>query len=247
MTAANKTYLELVQKLREEVGASGTGPTTVLNQEAEYARLVGFIADADLLIQELWEDWKFLHGNISITTTAGVREYSLSDLDSASDVSDISVTLQKWDPESFVYQPETDNAIPLSELEYKEWRSRERLGLPANLPQDSPSRVVIKPDFSLVFDPTPNSTGPITADFQKRPTRMTANADLSAIPAHYRRIIICRAKMLHAEYEETAFLYNSAERDYTDYLVRLESNQLPDGHWRRTSQMPLSDSVVRAE
>jgi hypothetical protein len=247
MSETDKTFLELCVDVRRETGGSGSGPATVVNQTGEYERIVNAVADADMLIQELWEDWLFLQGSISIVTIAAQREYSLSDLDGASDVADISTTLQKWDPESFVYKPASDDYVPLSELEYKKWRVRERLGATASIPQDTPHQVVIKPDKSLVFYPTPNDAGPITGDYQKRPTRMTANGSFSAIPAHYRRIIVVRAKMLYAEYEETAFVYNSGERDFNDYLQRLESSELPDGHWKRTSQESERNLEVRVE
>lgn len=245
MSDTDKTFLELVNDLGRDVGISGGSIANVTGQTGERNRIVNYIADADMFIQNLWEDWKFLHASISITTTAGTSAYSLSDLDGASDVSDISSTLQKWHEESFVYKPATDNAAPLTKLAYEEWRRNQRLG--ASPAQDTPSQVVFKPDNDIEFVPIPDDTGPITADYQKRAVRMTAKASTSVIPAQYRRMIMLKGKMLYAEFESLPAIYNAAEQEFAIYLERLESNQLPEGHWKHSSQMPLEDLVVTAE
>ena len=249
MTAADKTFLELCNDVKRECGIAGAAIAAVTGQAAgsEYERVVNWVPDADQLIQELWEDWKFLHGLISITTTSGTRAYSLTTLDGVSDVATISTSLLKWDEESFVYKPASDNAAPLVHLPYKEWRKSERLGATASIPSDVPSKVTIKPNNDLAFYPTPNDVGPITADYQKRAVRMTANGDTSVIPAPFRRIITARAKMMYAEHENNPAIYNAAETEYGMYLGRLESNQLPDAHWKFTSQGAEADLEVVVE
>ena len=61
------TFLELCQTVRQEVGVSGTGPSTVLSQEGQLKVIVDFVAASDFEIQVLWEDWDFLwaHGHQS--------------------------------------------------------------------------------------------------------------------------------------------------------------------------------------
>lgn len=53
-------YLALCQKLRQRVGASGTGPTSVASQTGEMGRLVAWVAEAWLEIQNRNPDWRFL-------------------------------------------------------------------------------------------------------------------------------------------------------------------------------------------
>ena len=66
------TFLELCQTVRQEVGVSGTGPTTVLNQEGQLKVIIDFVADSDFQIQILWEDWEFLWAQYSSTLSTGV-------------------------------------------------------------------------------------------------------------------------------------------------------------------------------
>ena len=54
------TFLELCQTVRQEVGLSGTGPTTVVSQEGQLKVVVDFVIEADHQVQGLWSDWNFL-------------------------------------------------------------------------------------------------------------------------------------------------------------------------------------------
>lgn len=49
----SRTYLELCQAFREDIGIAGTGPATVVGQTGILGRIVRWIADADITIQAL--------------------------------------------------------------------------------------------------------------------------------------------------------------------------------------------------
>ena len=70
------TFKELVQDLHRESGASGSTPSTVENQTGEALRMVRWIRRADLHIQKLWHDWKFLWSptQYSEDTVDGTRD-----------------------------------------------------------------------------------------------------------------------------------------------------------------------------
>jgi len=72
------TFLDLVDRLRLEAGASGSGPSTVLNQNGEYERLVLWINTAWNDIQADEQDWQWMRKTVTFTTQNGVPTYSPS-------------------------------------------------------------------------------------------------------------------------------------------------------------------------
>ncbi len=73
------TFLQLVQRLRQEAGASGTGPVTVVNQDGELARMVNWINDAWLDIQSQHKDWGWMRTTCTFPTVTSKGTYSAAD------------------------------------------------------------------------------------------------------------------------------------------------------------------------
>ena len=94
------TFLELCQTVRQEVGVSGTGPTTVLSQEGQLKVIVDFVAASDFEIQVLWEDWDYLWAQYSSTLSTSVKEPILQK----------PTDLGTWDLRSFYLNYTTDDS-----------------------------------------------------------------------------------------------------------------------------------------
>ena len=215
-------FLELCQTVRQEVGVSGTGPTTVLNQEGQLKVIIDFTAEADFQIQTLWHDWNFLWSQYSSTTSSGSRTPALQK----------PTDLGKWDIESFFLDYTSDDATHLEALDYTTWRADHRQGTATNA---NPTWVVIQPDENIIVDPPADATYTITADYWKSPTRMAANADISSIPVMFHRVIVARAKTMWAEREEAPEILLASSAEYQDLLDKLESHSLPGQSNRRTA------------
>ena len=214
------TFLELCQTVRQEVGVSGTGPTTVLSQEGQLKVIVDFVAASDFEIQILWEDWDFLWAQYSSTLATGVKEPVLQK----------PTDLGTWDTRSFYLNYTTDDSTHLTPFSYVDWRTDFRQGTQTNT---TPSYAVVQPDQNIFVDPPPDGAFTITADYWKTPTLMAANATVSPIPVQFHRIIIARAKTMWAEREEAPDILISASAEYADILDKLESSQLPAQKGRR--------------
>src|SRR5271155_4174483 len=67
-----RNYLQLCQDLYREVGAAGGTPAnaipTTVNTTGEILRLVNYIHDAELDIQNMWVDWKWLRKQLTFYT-----------------------------------------------------------------------------------------------------------------------------------------------------------------------------------
>lgn len=101
-------FLGLVQRLTQEAGASGAGPTDVVGQQGEYARMVNWVNDAWLDIQSLHQDWEFLRTTCSFPTVDGQAVYTATqanatnfgmwDIDTFRNYANPSVTLSIASP-----------------------------------------------------------------------------------------------------------------------------------------------------
>jgi hypothetical protein len=227
------TFLELCQTVRQEVGVSGTGPTTVLNQEGQLKVIVDFVAASDFEVQVLWEDWDFLWAQYSSTLATGVKEPVLQK----------PTDLGTWDTRSFYLNYTSDDSTHLDPLSYVDWRTNFRQGTQTNF---TPTYIIVNPNQNIFVNPPPDAAYTITADYWKTPTRMAANATVSPIPEQFHRIIVARAKTMWAEREEAPDILISASAEYADLLDKLESSQLPSQKPRRlsSSDQPL---VIQVE
>jgi hypothetical protein len=70
------TFLELVQRTRRECGIPGDGPTTTANQTREMRRLVDWVSQAYVELQEERSDWDFLRKPTTFNTQHGTSQSS---------------------------------------------------------------------------------------------------------------------------------------------------------------------------
>lgn len=218
-------YLELCQVVKRELGLSGDGPSAVTNQQGQLAQLVGFVQAADLLVQNLWVDWKFLWSEYSFSTIASLEKYSPP--------SDLGV----WDRNSF-YIEDTLGSIEMEfSDDYNRYRNPEK-------EEGLPSVIIQQPNNILKLYPIPDDAYMVYSEYFKSPVPMVENTDVSLIPSQFHRIIISRAKMLYAEAEELPQQLQIYAVEYNETLVKLEAYSLIGQH--RNSFAQPEQMVVRA-
>ena len=138
------TFLELAQQLRQELGVSGTGPTTVVSQVGTLKKVCDCIIEADYMIAILWADWNFLWKQWTPSATVSATYSAPSGLG-------------KYDKESFYFS--IDDTC-LTYVPYKKWRESYR-----DSDTGTPDMFTIKPDNSVVLEPPPDTVGSLTADY----------------------------------------------------------------------------------
>ena len=214
------TFLELVQELHRESGAAGRAPTTVASVTGEAARLVGWIKKANLAVQDLWENWKFLRCEFDQDLTATVNTLAAPTVPNA-------IGSGMWDLDTFKIQRVSDTfASPLVAVEYDDIKDEILDTTPS-----TPWRVTVMPDNSLRFEGTPNAADTITADFYREPVRteLAVDADESSIPEKFQQVVIGKALMYYGNYEGAVEAKTQGKELYDDYLARLENSELPNG------------------
>lgn len=222
------TFLQLVQQFYREMGYSGPAPTTVVGQTSQKRKAVDWIAEADFLINSRWVDWDYMWSQWTQATVSGTANYAAP--------ADIGT----WDKESFYLNYTSDSYAKLNYISYKEWREQYRQGTQTN---DEPNLFTVLPDKSITLQSPPDGIYTIYADYWKEPTKMTADADTPEMPDRFQRIIIVRAKIIHAEHFENQMLYQQAIMEYGELLERLEADQLPDRYDMHSQSLNM-DIVV---
>jgi len=207
------TYLELCQKMVRDLGLQNT-VASVAEQTGMAAKIVDWVADADEYIQSLWQDWRFLWSQHSVSTIASTREVTAP------------TDLGTWDKDSLYLNYTSDDYVHLDELDYLEWRSLYRQGTQTD---DEPSQFVVLPNNNIYLEPAPDGVYTLTADYWKVPVRLTANNSKSPIPDRFERIILAQAKIYYSEHDEFPTVYELATAEFAKIYAQLKSAELPGG------------------
>ena len=237
------TYLVLCQDMARDVGIPGTGPSAVdastLSEEEN--AVVRYIAQADQDIQSRWSDWDFLWSTATMTTitsTATLASTNTSPGGFPTDLGNWKLGSVVWDPTSESYQI----------LEYEPWNEYRENYKYGTVDSDIPEVFSVHPDNTLDFYPTPSSATTVEAEYWATPTVLAADADVSAIPPRFHKIIIARAKMYYAENEDAPEIMAGSLAEFEDLLDKLEADQLPGQKNRRfSSAQDIFNFVVRPE
>ena len=227
------TKLELCQQLHQELKIAGTLSTTVGNI-GQLDRLCNAIVKADRYIQLLYTDWKFLWREWENTLVENLGNYSAPS------------GIGAFDEASFWVNAGTSDAYPLEYVYFKRWRDELRHNYTE---ADEPFCVVLRPNNSVVFVPTPdsNSSGNIvTADYWLAPVGLADDSQMSLIPEQFHDAIVAMGKYYYGEYLQNRALQNSAMEQYLPIIKKLEAHSLPGRSDDNKSESSLH-KVTRVE
>lgn len=229
---AKRTFLQLAQRVYQDCSAPGSVPASVTNQVGLKQKIVDWTADAIYEIEALWGDWKFLKGTLSQSLVAATNYFAYP-----SDWSEPH--------EGQVYIAGTgSNFYPLGMMDYDYWWiTFSGLDSTDAANQDRPTDIIYGPDYIYVY-PTPDAAYTLKHNYNKKPTRVTANGSYSNIPEEFESAIIALAKMKFAEHDGAGVMLANAQQEYNLWLSNLEANQRPNQRHRRTDN--TEQLVVRA-
>lgn len=229
MTTA-QTFLQLAQVLRQEVGAAGTGPSTVVSQSGEYARIVRWIADADQEIQQEHDNWRFMVNTFTLNTVASDGSYSASDC--IVPVTDLRIWRDRMIKIYLLSAGTTDEGY-LRYVDYESWYSKYNTG-----PQ-TPSRPIhyaIGNAQELLIGPIPDAVYRISGEYQRSVTQMTSDSNTPLYPAEFHMLPVYLGMMKYGRFTGGTEVFQDGERLYKKMLNRMERTQLP----RMNSKLPLA-------
>ena len=216
-------FLALCQRLVSEAGISGS-LTSVVSQTGENLRVVNWVNSAYEAIQNAQPSWKFMRHGFTVNTVINQDAYAYTACTDTTLASAI-VNFGRWDTDSFkIYLTSVSDEIEVPFLDYMSWRSRYRV---ASQTAGRPTDATTLPDDKIGLGPKPNAVFVFSGDYYRSAKTMSVNTDDPIIPSQYHMVIVWRALMLYAAFEEAGSLYQTAMVEYNKINRMLELNQLP--------------------
>ncbi len=222
------TFLQLASRLRQEVGASGTGPISVLNQVGEYKRLVDWTADAYVDIQNRHRgNWRWLRSEFSVATAASDDEYAYTDATDTIASATIS-RFARWVSLDDIKIYLTSAGIGTQGfIGYEDWDCFKR-SLIGTQTSGYPSKVSIDPRNRLRLWQKPDGIYTVTGEYQKSAQVLAADADTPEMPSSFHMLIVYEAMKKYAAYESAPEVWTAAKEAHARMMRDLEVDQLPE-------------------
>jgi len=208
------TFLQICQKVRQECGVAGDGPSSVTGQVGVLKKIVDRTARAWVDIQASRPYWKFLRNQQPFATIIGKQSYSV--------VNDLGVTtLDKFDrTNTYLYETSTADEKSLKWMPYDKFRATYR-----TFPPGRPTVITEGPNRTLMFDRTPDKIYTFTLDYWMTPELLSQNTDVPGIPEQFHDVIVWKSVMMFAGNETASDLYGYAKTMYTPMLIQLQIDQ----------------------
>jgi hypothetical protein len=227
------TYLELCQKLALECDISGgdTVPTAVTGQTGELQRVVKWIADAWIEIQERHPNWRWKRTGFTLSTVADDSSYVSTDA-TDDDTAAAIATFGRWlvdddeDPgKIFLASAGEGTETWLTYADWNDFKSIYRIGTQISA---YPIHVSIDPKNNLVIGPPPNGVYTITGDFQRGIQSFSADGDIPDMPVRFHNLIVYEAMKKYGFFESANEILARANHEAGRTMRQLEADQLPD-------------------
>jgi hypothetical protein len=217
----SRTFLNLCKDVVSDLGIAGGTLQSVsgaLNQEQQ--RIINWVARADLYVQDMWADWKFLWVNdTAVTAQAGSSLLAPVIPTWAANIQSID-TQNLWQG----YGTAMARRIP-----YMPWDQFKSLfQVKPKTPSPTPSFFSQDPTGALWLS---NSVPALTAfalAYWVIGSRMTTDQSTSPIPNNFDNIICERAKILYAQRESAPEILTGSSAEFEDLLDKMQAFCLPD-------------------
>lgn len=221
-------FLELTQRLSQECGITGTGPTSTVGQTGEARRLVNWIDSAWVEIQGLHNNWNWMRKKFAWETVAGTGDYLPSAITNT--LTGLPMTdMRYWYKDTFRAQKKSigiQDEQWLVEWEYYVFRNTYRFNVQVN---GRPVVFAENPQGkALMLGQIPDDVYIITGEYQKRATHFTSDTSEPDIPEEYHLLIVFKAMQSYGLYESAGEVIARGEKQYQALLTQLEHEQLQE-------------------
>ena len=215
------TFLELCQAVALYSGTGdGTKPVTVAGQIGRSALIVNWVQDAWTELQYSRNAWGFQRADFTSELIADQAVYSAADLA----ITDHAQWVHKG-IFTIYNEAEQSGESLLVWIDYAEWKQNYDRGTPTD---QKPSVIAVSPNNELCFGPTPDATLTyvVRGQYIKAPQELVVDSDEPIMPSRFHKIIMWRALMSLAEFDEANVHMVTARARYKELLYALERDQL---------------------
>lgn len=220
-------FLQLAQRLRQEVAGSGTGPSSVAGQGGELKRIVDWIATADEDIQRKHNEWRFMRAGFTVNTVANTAAYAASVCTDTATNQPITA-FRSWCKDSFKIYLQSSGLAgerPLDDIDYDAWY---RLYNTATQSAGFPTEFTVLNNQAFSLGARPNAVYVVSGEYQKAVKTLAANADVPPYPDEYHLLPMYRAMMKYGRYTGATEVYQDGQNEYRRMMNEMELTQLPE-------------------
>ena len=224
-------FLQLVQRLRQEAGAAGLGPSSTTGQIGNLKRLTDWINMAWMDIQSAHTDWDWMRQSITFDTVLGQATYALGIGPGMCGVS--VATFGMWARDTFrnfVTAVGMNSEVFMDYIHYDNWRNAYMYGA-LRQTTTRPLQISIAPDKSICLGPPPIAGYTILGDYYTAPYELIDDAEIPLLPVTFHMAIVYRALMFYGAFEAAPEVYDSAEREFTKLMRRMTATRIPEILW----------------
>lgn len=221
------TFLQLASRWRQEVGGSGTGPSTVVSQVGEYARGVSWIATADEDIQRARNEWLFMRRGFTVQTVADTAAYAYGSCTDTT-TSAVITNFREWDKEKFKIYLTSGGVAGERSMTYMDYQTWYEIYNTHTQTSSFPVEFTVLANRSFSLGPKPNAVYTVSGEYQMSVTTMTANADVPLYPAEYHLLPMWKAMVAHGYYTGAPELIQRGNAEAAKLMYQMERTQLPE-------------------
>lgn len=222
------TFLQLCVDARRECGIPGSGPTAVTSQSGELGRIVNWVADSYIEIQNRHPDWRWLRNGFTLTTAASDDTYAYGDAND--DTTGTAITrFSHWrlndtfDPPK-IYLSSAGSGTQRW-LTWTPWEAFKTLYKIGTQNEGAPVHITVDPADNIVLGPTPDGIYVINGDYQKSAQVLAADADTPEMPSQYHMLVAWEAVIKYGHYESAGEFIATGQRNASRLMRQLERNQ----------------------
>lgn len=227
------TYLQLCSSLRQETLDSGTGPSTVTGNSGQLARIVAWVAQAHIEIQNRHSDWLWLRSTFTFNTTASDDTYAYGDVTDSRLSATISRFRHWWlydidgfpNVNCYLTSAGVSGEKYLIPLQWADFRYLYKRGTQTN---NAPVHVSVDPQRNLILGPKPDAIYTITGEYQMSAQVLSADADTPEMPSDYHQLIVYRAMEKAGGFSAAPEVMSRAITEGNRLMRQLENGQRPE-------------------
>lgn len=236
------TYLELVQRLRQECGVAGDGPLSVVGQTKEMKRLCDWIQQSLIEIEQIRNDWEWMRKPIAFDTTIGAAQYApytagpLADnVSQLCPVAPIVINgtgiplFSRWLKQSFkIYLTSVGvaNEIPLSQTDYTTFRNYYLYGT-RQITHGRPTVCTVAPDRSVILGLVPDNVYTVKGEYYRTAQKLVADTDIPTLPEEHHMVIVYRAMEKYGLYEAAQEQIQAGKEGYALHMNQMMRDYVP--------------------
>lgn len=210
-------FLEIAKRVRQEVGYSGVGPTSVKAQVGVYAKVVDWVKSAAESIHLSREQWRFDWARLVQELVEAKVSYSLAD--------DWDIDVRSLMPGSICIWQTAQGGVGRTWPDEMPWEHFRNLD--AASVSGIPMFFSLSPDHAIHFYPAPMAGLTMALEYYRNPQQLSENADVPRIPVQYHMAIVWSATLMAAEHDENGPLQLSAARKLSILMTQMERTEMP--------------------